>query len=253
MLARSRCGSRAGEDAELRWRHGQGTAAAERVIEAHQAAPQQRIIGLVEGADARDLVDRALLQMVLQIAPDARPVEHGFDPERRQPVGRPDAGAVQHLDRSDRAGAQDHFALGARLDHLAALDEAHADGAAVLDDQAVDQHVRFQPQIGAVQHRLQKAARRRPASPALLVDVEIADALIVAGVEIRRCAGYPSPRRRRRPRRGSPRTAAAPRSASRRRCRGARSRPENDPPAGGTRAARRPSPSPSRPSWRQWS
>ena len=184
MLARSRCGIGAGEDAELRGRHGQGTAAAERVVEAHQAAPHQRVIGLVQGADARDLVDRALLQMVLQIAPDARPVEHGFDPERRQPFRRPDAGAVQHLDRSDRAGAQDHFAFGARLDHFAALHEAHADGAAVLDDQAVDQHVLFQPQIGAVQYRLQEAARRRPAAAALLVDVEIADALIVAGVEI---------------------------------------------------------------------
>ena len=39
------------------------------------------------------------------------------------------------------------FALGAGLDHLVALDEAHADGAAVLDDQPVDQHVLFQPQI----------------------------------------------------------------------------------------------------------
>ena len=59
----------------------------------------------------------------------------------------PDAGAMQHLGRSDRAGAQDHFALGAGLDDLAALDEAHADRAAVLDDQAIDQHVLFQPQI----------------------------------------------------------------------------------------------------------
>ena len=76
------------------------------------------------------------------------------------------------------------FALGAGLDHFATLHEAHADGAAVLDDQPVDQHVLFQPQIGAVQHRLEEAARRRPAPAALLVDVEIADAFIVAGVEI---------------------------------------------------------------------
>ena len=184
MLARSRSRIRAGEDAELRRRHGQRPAAAEGIIEAHQAAPDQRVIGLVEGANAVDLVDRALLQMVLQIAPDALAIEHDIDAERRQPVRRPDAGAMQHLHRSDRAGAQDHFALGAGLDDLAALHEAHADRAAVLDDQAIDQHVLFQPQIGAVQHRLQKAARRRPAPSALLVDVEIADALIVAGVEI---------------------------------------------------------------------
>ncbi len=96
---------RTGEDAELRRRHGQRPAAAEGIIEAHQAAPDKRIIGLVEGADALDLIDRALLQMVLQIAPDALPVEHGLDPERRQPLRRPDAGAMQHLYRSDRAGA----------------------------------------------------------------------------------------------------------------------------------------------------
>ena len=64
------------------------------------------------------------------------------------------------------------------------MHEADADGAAVLDDQAVDQHVLFQPQVGAVQDRLQKAARRRPAPSALLVDVEVADAFIIAGVEI---------------------------------------------------------------------
>ena len=142
------------------------------------------VIGLVQRAHARDLVDRALLQMVLQVAADAGPVEHGIDAERRKPVGRPDAGAMQHLRRTDRAGAQDDFALGAGLDDLAALHEAHADGAAVLDDQLVDQHVLFQPQVGAVQHRLEEAARRRPASAALLVDVEIARAFIVAGVEI---------------------------------------------------------------------
>ena len=215
-----------------------------RIVEPHQAAPEQRMIGLVQGAHAVDLVDRALLQMVLQVAarrPGASST--GVDPERRQPFRRPDAGAMQHLDRSDRAGAQDHLALGARLDDLAALHEAHAGGAAVLDDQPVDQHVRFEPQVGPLQRRLQKAARRRPAPPALLVDVEIADALIVAGVEIRGPAGCPSPPRRRRPRPESPRTAAAPRSASRRRCRDARCRPGNDPPAAGTRAARRPSPS----------
>ena len=122
--------------------------------------------------------------MVLQIAPDALLVEHDIDAERRQPVGRSDAGPVQHLRRSDRSRAQNDFALGAGLDHLAALHEAHADGAAVLDDQPVDQHVLFQPQIAAVQHRLEEAARRRPAPAALLVDVEIAGAFIVAGVEI---------------------------------------------------------------------
>ncbi len=68
---------------------------------------------------------------------------------------------------------------------FAALHENDAGGAAILDDQAVDQHVFFQPQIGALQGGLEETARRRPAAAALLVDVEIADTLIVAGVEIR--------------------------------------------------------------------
>ena len=65
------------------------------------------------------------------------------------------------------------------------LAETHAGGAAVLDDEAIDQHVLFKAQIGAMQSGLQKTPRRRPAASALLVDVEIADAFIVAGVEIR--------------------------------------------------------------------
>ena len=109
-------------------------------------------------------------------------------PSGCQPVRRPDAGAMQHLGRSDRAGAQDHFALGAGLDGFAALHEAHADGAAVLDDQTVDQHILLEPQIGTLQRRLEKAARRRPAPSALLVDVKIADALVVAGIEVRNLA-----------------------------------------------------------------
>src|SRR5512133_2370023 len=176
---------RAGENAELRRRHGQRPTAAERIVEAHQAAPHQRIIGLVERANTRDLVDRALLQMVLQIAADALAVEHRLDPKRREPVGRADAGSMQYLERSNRAGAQDHFAFGAGLDDISPFNEAHAGGPPLLDDQAIDQHVLFETQIGTLQRGLQEAARCRPAASALLVDMEIADALIVAGVEIR--------------------------------------------------------------------
>src|SRR6267378_4447981 len=123
--------------------------------------------------------------MILQVAPDALPVEHWLDPKRRQPLGWSDAGAMQHLCRSDRARAQDHFAPGAGLDDFAAPSETHSSGAAVLDDQAIDQHVLFETQIGTLQRRLQEPSRCRPAAAALLVYVEIADALIVAGVEIR--------------------------------------------------------------------
>src|ERR1700754_4450341 len=126
--------------------------------------------------------------MVLQIAPDARTLQHGFDAQRSKPVRGPDAGAVQHLYRSDRAGAENDLAFCIGLDDLSALNKAHAGGAAVLDDEAIDQHVLFKTQIGAAQYGFQKSARRRPASAALLVDMKIADALIIAGVEIRNFA-----------------------------------------------------------------
>ena len=79
------------ENPELRGSHGQRTAAAEGIVEAHQAAPEDRIVGLVKRANAVHLVDRPLLQMVLQIAPDALPIEHGRDAERRQPFRGADA------------------------------------------------------------------------------------------------------------------------------------------------------------------
>src|SRR5258708_17001167 len=109
--------------------------------------------------------------MILEIAPDAVAVEHDIDAERGEPVRRANAGAVQHLGRSDRAGAQDDFALRAGLDDLAAPDKSHADGAPVLDDETLGQHLLFQAQIGAADRGLQETARGRPAPPALLPDV----------------------------------------------------------------------------------
>src|SRR5580698_546193 len=47
-----------------------------------------------------------------------------------------------------------------------------------------DQAAGFQPQVGALEHRLEEGAGRRPAPAALLVDVEGTDALVVAAVEV---------------------------------------------------------------------
>src|ERR1700740_2464327 len=63
ILARARYGSERGKMASLRRRHGQRSTAAEGVIEPHQAATDQRVIGFVQRADALDLINRALLQM----------------------------------------------------------------------------------------------------------------------------------------------------------------------------------------------
>ena len=65
-----------------------------------------------------------------------------------------------------------------------ALPPAHADGAAAVEHHALDQTAGLQPQIGAMQRRLEEGARRRPAPAALLVDVKGAAPFVVAGVEV---------------------------------------------------------------------
>ena len=127
--------------------------------------------------------------MVLQVAADALPVERDIYAERLQPLAGADTRAMQYLRRSDRTRAEDDLARRVGFHDFRALPEAHADGASVLQDQAIGLDIGFQPQIGAGERGLEKSAGRGPASPAHLVDVEIADAFVVAGVEIR-CAAY---------------------------------------------------------------
>jgi len=57
-------------------------------------------------------------------------------------------------------------------------------GAPAVELEALDQAAGLQPQVGPPERRLQESARRRPAPAALLVDVEITRAFVVAGVEI---------------------------------------------------------------------
>ena len=56
---------------------------------------------------ARYLVDRALLQMVLQVAADAVAVGDDGDGVVRQPGGGANTRALQHLDAADRPRRQD--------------------------------------------------------------------------------------------------------------------------------------------------
>ena len=52
---------------------------------------------------------------------------------------------------------------GARLDDLAVLPELHADRAPAVEQHLLDQRAGLEPQVRPLQHRLQEAARRRPA------------------------------------------------------------------------------------------
>ena len=96
----------------------------------------------------------------------------------------PTPDSLRICDRADRAGREDHLAATARRSAFAVLPPAHAGGALAVEHDAFHQALGFQPQVRPAERRLEKAARRRPAPPALLVDVEDARALVVAGVEI---------------------------------------------------------------------
>src|SRR5690606_1571759 len=79
---------------------------------------------------------------------------------------------------------QDHLAAAARTAGFAILPPAHAAGAAAVEHDALGEAAGLDAQVLPVQHRPQEAARRRPAPAQPLVDVEVADAFVVAGVEV---------------------------------------------------------------------
>src|ERR1700722_1970786 len=122
--------------------------------------------------------------MILQIGADARTVEHNGDAEFLQLLRRSDAGQKHNVWRTNRAGGENDFAAAARHPRLSTLRPAHPGGAPAVEHEAFDQTAGLEPQIGALERRLEEGAGRRPASAALLVDVEGADAFVVAAVEV---------------------------------------------------------------------
>ena len=111
---------------------------------------------------------------------------------------RANARELQNLRRTDAAGAQNHFASGAdiardpRRDFFLAGPHFYA-GAALaavgllVDQQLADLRVGPQLEVGAAQAgRAQEGFGGVPAPAAFLVDLEIADALVAAPVEVRR-------------------------------------------------------------------
>ena len=155
--------------------------------------------------------------------------------QRRSRCARADARQLQDLHRADRAGAEDHLALRHRLHALAVLhrlDAAAARRAVAVALEQQPRHLRAGPQreVGAARaRRSQEGLGRVPAPAALLVDLEVAHAFVVAAVEVvaGRQAGLlsrPVPRHR-----GCPSAGAASRCAIRRRRRAIRSRRASGP------------------------
>src|SRR4051812_36329574 len=106
--------------------------------------------------------------MVLQVFADARLVENDRDSELLKLGGRAYARDQQRLGRPDGAGRQDHLTLAARDLELAVLSIAHADRALAIENNLVGQAAGLEPEVCALEHRLEKPARRRPSQAALL-------------------------------------------------------------------------------------
>jgi len=148
-------------------RHGQRPAAAERVVEAHQAAPDQRMVGPSFSVRMlKNLVDRALLQMILQVC--VRRLG-GRAPHRSRAGPSQSAGPMPERCSSwtdpIAARAQDDFARARTSTVFAAPDEAHADGAG-RSRRSGDRPAPAFPgrRLGRFNNRLEKAARGRPAA-----------------------------------------------------------------------------------------
>src|SRR4249919_3757775 len=85
---------------------------------------------------------------------------------------------------ADRAGSKNDLTAATGTAQLTTLSPTHPRGALSVQFKSLDEAARFEAKVGPVQHGLQKAARRRPASTALLIDVEITDAVVIASVGV---------------------------------------------------------------------
>ena len=151
---------------------------------AKPARCSQALEALVHGLHARHLVGAADLQVVLQVLADARELVRHLDAERLQHRARPDARELQDLRRADGAGRQDHLARRLERAPLPVLAHDQPRHALAVEHQPLDHGVRLDRQIAPVQHGAQEALGGVPADARLLVDVEVAAALVVAAIEI---------------------------------------------------------------------
>src|SRR5665213_234701 len=173
-----------GETSELRRRHGQRAALHQEILQAHADAADQAIGAFVQRACVLNLVDRADLQMILQILADARQLMRDADAERLQQLARADARYLHELRRADRARGQDHLARRLGIARDTVLHELDADRVLALEPDAARLSMRDDREVGPVQHGPQEGARRIPAHATTLIDVKIAAAFVVAAVEI---------------------------------------------------------------------
>ena len=180
------------ESAQLRGCHAHGAGAVQQVFPANTQLAKARGGQGVERGGIADFVDRANLQMVLQIGADARQVMHHRNAFGMQYIGRANARQLQQLGRVDGPGADNHFFGGSDVLHAVARPHIHA-GAAhraiglFFGDQA--HGLRHGPHLkigAAIALGAQKGFGGVPAQAVFLVDLKVAHAFVVARVEVGR-------------------------------------------------------------------
>ena len=175
---------RAGEQADLARRHGERAAPRQRELRRHARFGQVRMHVGVERVSVADLIPHANLKVILQVDADAGAVCHHRDAVASQMGRRTNAGAHQNLRRTQGACCQDHFFAGACRDGDATLLPNDAHGLAAFYQHAIHQRMGLHHQVGAVPDRLQERIGSAPAAAVFLIDVDGADAEVVARVEV---------------------------------------------------------------------
>ena len=181
----------------------------------HQRPAEQRVIDLVQGLHAaRPCRSCAAADGPAGCGPRlARRATTGMPSDCSSAPGpMPERCRISH--RADRRPAHRITSPLARASNILPFcAEAHARGAPAVEQHACRSAASVSSRrLGRLSTGFRKAARRRPAPAALLVHMEIADAFIVAGVEVGRRgnAHLARPRRARRPESPSARAAAPP-------------------------------------------
>ena len=175
---------RLGKGTKLRRRHRHRTPATEGVVDAHAKSIEHLTIGLVQRFHSRDLENHPQLQVVVQVGAHPRLVEGHRNPKMRELRRRSYAGKHHDMRRTDRAGGKYHLTATSGAPQVAVLAPAHPRRSPSIQFHRFDKTAGFEPKVRPVQDRLQEPACGRPAPAAFLVHVKIANAFIIAGIEI---------------------------------------------------------------------
>src|SRR5262249_52822570 len=157
---------------------------AQRLADAAEAA-HLVVVGHAERRRHRPFHPRRVV--VTQVLAHAFELVSYFDADRLQPPRVTDAGELQQLRRVNRAGADDHFAGGARFALLAMHVVAHADAALAVEQQAFGQSVgddgQVRPGAGGIEVAYRGAHTATPANGRLgHADTVLLSAVVVLGV-----------------------------------------------------------------------